>query len=161
MLFIAISIDRPKSVPQLLCNRTLQCSKIFKLKINTKGFSSFLVTQLFNLKYLISFLETIHIEISSNCKTIPACSCPRLHNCCGEWEGWDPVNRFNHTSWMGTFTQTDRSKSVRNRCVIEVFGGVCALSCCFLCFFFGGCSGFCHRTEPDLFLFQLILQPDF
>ena len=29
MLSVAISIDRPKSVPQLNCNRSLHCSKIF------------------------------------------------------------------------------------------------------------------------------------
>ena len=33
---------------------------------------------------------------------------------------------------MAVVTQTDRTKSVRNRCVIEVFGGVCVLSRCFL-----------------------------
>ena len=32
-----------------------------------------------------------------------------------------PVNRFNHNSWMHAVTPTDRSKSVHNRCVIEVF----------------------------------------
>ena len=34
------------------------------------------------------------------------------------------LTRFNHTSWMAVVTPTDRPKSVRNRCVIEVFGGV-------------------------------------
>ena len=33
-----------------------------------------------------------------------------------------PVNRFNHTSWVAVVTLTDRPKSVRNRCVIELFG---------------------------------------
>ena len=50
---------------------------------------------------------------------------------------WDPVNRFNHTSWVAIVTLTDRPKSVRNRCVIEVFGGVFVLSRCFLDFFVG------------------------
>ena len=49
-------------------------------------------------------------------------------------EGWDPVNRFNHTSWVVIVAPTCRPKSVRNRCVIEVFGGVFVLSCCFLDF---------------------------
>ena len=35
-----------------------------------------------------------------------------------------PVNRFNHTCWMTVDTPNDRLKSDRNRCVIEVFGGV-------------------------------------
>ena len=38
MLSAAILIDCLKSVPQLLCNRTLQRSKIFRLNINTMGF---------------------------------------------------------------------------------------------------------------------------
>ena len=44
-------------------------------------------------------------------------------------------------------------KSVRNRCVIEVFGGFVVLARSFFDFFFCGCRGFCHRTESDLFLF--------
>ena len=55
-----------------------------------------------------------------------------LHGFCGKWEGWDPVNWFKHTSWMAIITPTDRLKSVRNRCIIEVFGGVFVLSRCFL-----------------------------
>ena len=38
---------------------------------------------------------------------------------------------FNHTSGVTAVTPTDRPKSVRNRCVIEVFGGVFMLSRCF------------------------------
>ena len=38
---------------------------------------------------------------------------------------------------MAVVTQTDRPKSVRNRCVIEVFGGVFVLSCYFLDFSVG------------------------
>ena len=37
-----------------------------------------------------------------------------------------PVNH-----WMTVVTPTDRHKSVRNRCVIEVFGGVFVLSITF------------------------------
>ena len=75
-----------------------------------------------------------------------------LHSFCG----WDPVNRFNNTSWVAIVTPTDRSKSVRNRCVIEVFCGVCVLSRCFLgCFLL--VQGFCHRTKSDLFLFLLLI----
>ena len=67
---------------------------------------------------------------------------------------WDSVNQFNHTSLVGIVTPTDRPQSVRNRCVIEVFGGVFVLSRCFLDFC--GCRGFCHRTESGLFLFLLV-----
>ena len=49
---------------------------------------------------------------------------------------------------------TDRPKSVRNRCVIKVFGGIfCVVTLLFK--FFCGCRGFCHKTESDLFLFLL------
>ena len=74
-----------------------------------------------------------------------------LHGCCGEWEGWarKPVN---HTSWVAVVTPTDRPKSVRNRCLIELF---CGVFCVFTLPFwhFRGCRGFCHRTESDLLLF--------
>ena len=60
-----------------------------------------------------------------------------LHGFCGQWEGWDPVNQFNHTSWVAIVTPTDRPKSVRNCCVIEVFGDVSVLSRCFLDFSVG------------------------
>ena len=61
------------------------------------------------------------------------------------------VNWFNHTSWVTAVTPTDRPKSVRNSCVIKVFGGVFMLLFGLFC----GCRGFCHRAESDLFLFLL------
>ena len=70
---------------------------------------------------------------------------------------------------MTAVTPTDRPKSVRNSCVIKVFGGVFMLSRCFLdcsvgvgvfvtglsqiSFFFP----FCHRTGSDLLLFVFVL----
>ena len=58
----------------------------------------------------------------------------------------------NHTSWVAVVTSTDRPKSVRNRCVIELFCGVvCVVTLPF--WHFCWCWGFCHRTESDLFLF--------
>ena len=103
------------------------------------GFCSLLVTLSFkeNICSILFSLDTLHIKISANCKIIPACSCPQIHNCCGEWEGWDPVNWFNHSSWVAIVTPTDRHKSVRNRCVIEDLGGVFVLSNCFLDFSVG------------------------
>ena len=74
-----------------------------------------------------------------------------LHCCCDEWEGLYPLNRFNHTSWMPVVTPTDCLKSVRNRCAIEVFGGVFVLSIGFR--IFSWYRDFCHRTESDLLLF--------
>ena len=65
-----------------------------------------------------------------------------------------PVNQFNHTSWVAVVTPTDRPKSVRNRCVIELFCGVvCVVTLPFwhFCWY----RGFCHRTESYLFLFLL------
>ena len=69
---------------------------------------------------------------------------------------WTFVNRFNHTIRVTAVTPTDRPKSVRNRCLIKVFGGVfyvVTLLFGFSC----GCRGFCHMTESDLFLFLSIL----
>ena len=50
-----------------------------------------------------------------------------LRSFCGYWEGWDSVNRFDNTSWVAVDTPTDRPKSDRNRCVIEIL--VVILSC--------------------------------
>ena len=48
------------------------------------------------------------------------------------------MNRFNHTSGVAVVTPTDRPKSVRNCCIIEVFVGVFfVLSSCFLDFSVG------------------------
>ena len=41
-----------------------------------------------------------------------------------------PVNQVNRTSLVAVVTPTDRPKSVRNRCVIELFCGVFVLSLC-------------------------------
>ena len=74
-----------------------------------------------------------------------------LHGCCGEWEG-GPVNHVNHTSWVAVVTPTDRHKSVRNCCLIELFCGVvCVVTLPF--WHFCWCRGFCHRTGSDLPLF--------
>ena len=61
---------------------------------------------------------------------------------------------FSIYHWQMTNELTGRPKSVRNRCVIKVFGGV------FYVGFFCGCKGFCHRTESDLCLFLLLPCPD-
>ena len=50
------------------------------------------------------------------------------HTFCSSWEVWNLIIGFNHTSWIAVDTPTDRPKSVRNRYVIEVFGGVFVLS---------------------------------
>ena len=65
-----------------------------------------------------------------------------------------PLNQVNHTSWVAVVTLTDRLKSVRNRCVIELFCGVVCVVTLPL-WHFCWCMGFCHRTESDLFLFLL------
>ena len=66
-----------------------------------------------------------------------------------------PVNQVNHTGWVAVVTPTDRPKSVRNRCVIELFCGVvCVVILSF--WLFCWCRGFCHMTESDLFLFLLV-----
>ena len=56
---------------------------------------------------------------------------------------------FILVSGVTVVTPTDRPKSVRNRCVIEVLGGIFLFSC--------WCRGFFQRTESDLFLFLIFL----
>ena len=74
----------------------------------------------------------------------------RLLRLVGRWAR-KPVN---YTSWVAEVTPTDRPKSVRNRCLIELFCGVvCVVTLPF--WHFCWCRGFCHRTESDLFLFLL------
>ena len=71
-----------------------------------------------------------------------------------------PVKPVNHTSWVAVVTPTDRPKSVRNRCVIELFCDVVYVV--ILPFWqFCWCRGFCHRTESDLFLFLLEFKSTF
>ena len=54
---------------------------------------------------------------------------------------------------MTAVTPTDRPKSVRNRCVIEVFGGVCVLSLVFE--FSVGIGGFVIGLSQISFIFSL------
>ena len=62
----------------------------------------------------------------------------------------------NHTSLVAVVTPTDRPKSVRNRCLIELFCGVvCVVALPFQHFCW--CRDFCHRTESDLLHFCLYL----
>ena len=80
-----------------------------------------------------------------------------------EWEG-GPVSEVNHTSWLVVVTPTDRPKSVRNCCLIELFCGVvCVVTLPF--WHFCWCRGFCHRTGSDLLLFvficKLFIKPQF
>ena len=49
----------------------------------------------------------------------------------------DPVNRFNHTSLVAVFSQIDRLKSIRNRCLIEHFGSG----------FYRYCTEFSHISQ--------------
>ena len=50
--------------------------------------------------------------------------CPFDNSFCGWLEGRGIVNRFNNTSWVAVVAPAGHPKSVRNRCVIEVFCGV-------------------------------------
>ena len=54
----------------------------------------------------------------------------RLLRLVGSWAR-EPVN---HTSWVAVVTQTDRPKSVRNRCIIELFVALFVLSLALLTF---------------------------
>ena len=52
-----------------------------------------------------------------------------LHSCCVSGKV-GLVNQANHTSWVAVVTPTDRPKSARNRCVIELFVALFVLSLC-------------------------------
>ena len=45
----------------------------------------------------------------------------RLHDYCGEWEGWF-LKFVNHANWQNVVIPTGHSKYVQNRCVIELLG---------------------------------------
>ena len=79
---------------------------------------------------LIYIFVCLHINlivlIDFKVLVLQSCSIPCLYfNCCKEivYERWarKPVN---HTSWVALVAPTDRPKSVRNRCLIELFCGV-------------------------------------
>ena len=55
------------------------------------------------------------------------------------WEWCDPVNRYNNKSRMAETTPTGSPKSVRNRWIMQVFGGVFMLP---VWFFFIFCWAF-------------------
>ena len=79
-----------------------------------------------------------------------------LHSFCGWWEGWDPVNRVDHTGWVAIVTLTDSPGSVRNRNVIEVLSGVFVLSRCFWGFSVGVLAFVIGLSQ--IFLFILLSQ---
>ena len=77
--------------------------------------------------------------------------CPFDEKAVAEGGKVGPVNQVNHTSLVAVGTPTDHPKSVRNRCVIDLFCGVvCVVTLPFR--HFCCCGGFCHRTESDLFI---------
>ena len=52
-------------------------------------------------------------------------------SCLGTWlVGRWARKPVNHTSWVAVVTQTDRPKSVRNSCLIELFCGVVCIVLC-------------------------------
>ena len=61
---------------------------------------------------------------------------------------------FNHSSWVAIVTPTDRPKSVRNRYVIEVFGGVFVLSLFFWDFSTGEGAFVIGLSQISFFLSQ-------
>ena len=56
--------------------------------------------------------------------------CPFDYTAVGGSGKVGPVNQVIHTSWVAVVTPTDRPKSVRNHCVIELFGALFVLSLC-------------------------------
>ena len=123
------SIDRSQSVPQLSYNRTLQFSKTFRLNRNAIfSLSSNAVYQLENplnflnvniYVYNFNVTEEYHLHVLAPDYTAVAVSGKVGH-----------IKPVNHTSWVAIVTPTDRPKSVRNRCVIELFVALFVFSLC-------------------------------
>ena len=111
--------DRPQTVPQLSNNRTLQFSKTMRLNMyDIFLLSSNAVSPLENplnifkccmYTTLISRYRNIYLHVLALDYTGVAVS--------GKVR---PVKPVNHTSWVAVVTPTDRIKSVRNRCIIEL-----------------------------------------
>ena len=76
-----------------------------------------------------------------------------LDNVFSKYEDCDPVNWFNNTSWDVAITPTNRHKSVRNRCVFNIFWRFFVVTVLFGSFC---CKVSCNRTESDLFLILFI-----
>ena len=69
---------------------------------------------------------------------------------CGKWNDLNPIYQLTRTSLVAVGNQTDRPKSVRNHCVIEVFGGVFCFNFAFFKFSVSLRDVF-HRTESYIF----------
>ena len=105
----------------------------------------------YDLSTLVGCWSSVYIRIFK-------CVSFWLHGFCGKMEfRYSLSGLTTPVGWL--VTPTDRPKSVRNRFVIEVFGGVFVLSigfrnCCWY-------KGFFHRTKSDLlFLFMNIRPTD-
>ena len=81
----------------------------------------FLATQPYHLKYLLNdkFIYNLHVTVKEYLRVF---SLDHIAVAMSWKVG--PVKLVNHTSWVAIVTPTDRPKSVRNCCVIELFGNV-------------------------------------
>ena len=68
------------------------------------------------------FQETVGIHMDTHCGTQLADIF--LYTVVAGSGKVESVNQVNHASWMAVVTPTDRPKSVRNCCLIELFCGV-------------------------------------
>ena len=69
---------------------------------------------------------------------------------------FDTRKPVNHTCLVAVVTKTDRPKSVRNRCVINVWWRICVVSFLFF-YIFCWYRGFCHKAVYLVFLFKRII----
>ena len=97
---------------------------------------------IFDIKYLLTMLfvywflwplllvwmlvcclyKEVYLEIFKMCVLLIT----RLLQRVGRWA----LNQLNHTIWVAVVIPTDRPKSVRNRCLIEL---ICGVVCCCHC----------------------------
>ena len=84
--------------------------------------------------YYLFIVSPLWLDVSTQSVSISRVIYKELNVCHFDYpafavlEGWDHVNRFNHTSCIAVVTQTDHPKSVRKCCVIEDVVGFLMLS---------------------------------
>ena len=98
----------------------------------------------YTFRIAIRYRFLVYCDISIYCDT-------PITLLCGYLEGWSSKSCLTiPVGWLLLLQLT-----VRNRCVIEVFGGIFVLS--IGCRIFSWYGGFRHRTESDLLFFLPLL----
>ena len=82
--------------------------------------------------YCILITSPLGLALEGELITIFICVSFLLHSFCGKFEGYGPVNRFNHSSEVAVAYVTDHPKSACNRREIEVLCRIYVVNFIFL-----------------------------